>query len=183
MTQSMRGGNYLGGLAQEINRRRFMAALGLATGSLAGVSLPSFAAEGTATPTADQEQVGKVTALSQALCGGGTFVDSEVEALMKLLASDVKLSQGLDELLATPVDRLLSATPAAGSGSAEATAQAILLYWYTGQFNGNPVPDRAANYTQLLAWQAMYTPAWTTCKLYGGWAEAPTVAPQVPENS
>jgi len=44
------------------------------------------------------------------------------------------------------------------------------------------VADRSAVYTQLQAWQAMYTPAWTTCKLYGGWADPPSLTPQSPEN-
>jgi hypothetical protein len=172
----------LAGLTQELNRRRFMVALGLLTGSLARLPRPALATRATVTPSADQEQIEKLAALSTGLCGGGTSARADVAALHTLLAGDAKLSRGLAELLATPADRLLTATPVAGSAEAVAAAQAIPLYWYTGTFNGNPVADRAAMYTQLLAWQAMYTPAWTTCKLYGGWADAPTVAPQVPEN-
>jgi hypothetical protein len=171
--------------ARELTRRRFMAAVGLAA-SLAGLAPHvSQAAQnsGLATPTADQERGEKLTALSKQLCGGGTFDAALAASLLTLLNSDAKLSQGLDELLAMPAETLLSATPPATSANAETTSQAILQFWYAGSFNGNPIVDRAAGYTQLIAWQAMYTPSWTTCKLYGGWADAPTLAPQVPENS
>ncbi|MFL5337395.1 MAG: hypothetical protein ACJ8H8_30530, partial [Geminicoccaceae bacterium] len=77
---------------------------------------------------------------------------------------------------------MAAATPAPLSANAQAASKAILLYWYTGAFNGNPIPNRGAVYTQLVAWQAMYTPAWTTCKVYGAWADPPTLMPQVPEN-
>jgi hypothetical protein len=57
------------------------------------------------------------------------------------------------------------------------------LFWYAGYFQGQPIPNRAAAYDQLLAWQAMYTAPWAECKVYGAWADPPATAPQVPANT
>lgn len=171
----------------EISRRRLIAAMGLAA-ALGLAPLPTSAAQ-TATPSADQARVDQLIALSKALCGGGTFDPGQATNLLHLLTGDANLSRGLEELLsgslATATSASDSATPpsAPRSSEAQATVEAILLFWYAGIFNGDPIHDRSAVYTNLLAWQAMYTPAWTTCKLYGGWADAPTLTPQQPENA
>jgi hypothetical protein len=169
--------------ARELSRRRVLAAMGVVA-ALGLTSLPASAQ--TATPSAEQERVDQLTALSKSLCGGGTFDSDQATVLLHLLSGDAKLKDGLEELLAAPVATATaaSATPtAARSDQGQATAEAILLFWYTGVFNGDPIQDRSAAYTNLLAWQAMYTPSWTTCKLYGAWANAPTLTPQVPENA
>lgn len=164
---------------QEINRRRLLMALGGAA-LLSGMPHQAYAAQ-TATPPADAARIEALTALSQNLCGGGTFAADQAAALLTLLTGDADLAKGLDELLAAPTS---VATPTtARSDAAKSAAQAILLFWYTGAFKGQPIANRAAVYTQLTAWQAMYTPAWTTCKLYGAWADEPTLTPQVPENA
>jgi hypothetical protein len=181
-----RSSSYAPGFAQKhaLTRRRFMIGLGTAAATTCLVPKTA-AAQGaaTATPSADQQRFDQLAALSKELCGGGEFAAAETSALLNLLDSDAKLRQGLDELLTMPTEELLAATPSPSSANAQAASRAILLFWYTGSFNGDPITDRAADYTQLLAWQAMYTPAWTTCKLFGAWADAPTLTPQVPENS
>lgn len=108
------------------------------------------------------------------------FDDGRTAQLAGLIAGDSALRAGLEDLL-----RAGSATPSPGARStaAQAAAQEILLYWYTGEFKGAPIASHAAVYTQLQAWQAMYTPAWTTCKVYGAWADPPTMIPQEPENA
>lgn len=171
--------------AQEWTRRRVLASFGLAGAAAALAPRVADAAQeaATATPSADQEQLDGLAALSKELCGGGDFAPAMTATLRGLLTADAKLANGLDELLAAAPGSLATATPAALSADGKAASEAILLFWYTGSFNGDPITDRAADYTQLLAWQAMYTPAWTTCKLFGAWADPPTLTPQVPENA
>lgn len=167
-------------ICQDFNRRRLLAALGGAAALFAGVPIQASAVQ-SSTPPAEAAKRDALATLSQNLCGGGTFAADQTTALLTLLESDADLAKGLDELLAAATS---VATPtAARSDAAKATAQAILLYWYTGSFKGQPITNRAAVYTQLTAWQAMYTPAWTTCKLYGAWADEPTLTPQVPQNA
>jgi hypothetical protein len=122
----------------------------------------------------------QLTALSESLCGGGVFDGGRVAQLAGLIAGDSAIGAGVEELLE---HGLATPSPGARSPAAQAAAQEILLYWYTGEFKGAPVANHAAVYTQLQAWQAMYTPAWTTCKVYGAWAEPPTMTPQEPENA
>lgn len=159
-----------------VDRRRLLGAI--AGGALlAGLHAPATLAQ-TATPSSDG--ITDLASLSQSLCGGGVFDDGQMGQLASLIAGDPDLSAGVQELLQSE-----SATPTPGTRSpaAQAAAQAILLYWYTGEFKGQPIPNHAAVYTQLQAWQAMYTPAWTTCKVYGAWADPPTMTPQEPENA
>jgi hypothetical protein len=157
-----------------IDRRRLLGAI--SGGALLAALRPPVSLAQPATPEADQ--LAQLRALSQTLCGGGAFDDARTQQLAALLAGDEALSAGLEELLASG-----TATPSAGtrSANAQAAAQEILLFWYTGEFKGEPVPNHADVYTQLVAWQAMYTPAWTTCKVYGEWANPPTMTPQQPE--
>jgi hypothetical protein len=159
-----------------VDRRRLLGAI--AGGALLSALHPPTSSAQPATPTADQ--VMQLASLSKTLCGGGVFDDERTAQLAGLIAGDSSLSTGLSELL-----RDNSATPPPGSRSpaARAAAQEILLYWYTGEFKGEPIVNHAEVYTQLQAWQAMYTPACTVCKVYGAWADPPTMTPQVPENA
>lgn len=160
----------------QIDRRRMLSSI--AGGALlVGLHTSSSLAQ-PATPTA--EHVAALSTLSHTLCGGGVFDAGQTAQLASLIASDATLASGLEELQR---DSAATPSPGARSTEAQATAQAILLYWYTGQFKGEPIANHAAVYTQLQAWQAMYTPAWTTCKAYGAWADPPTMTPQQPENA
>jgi len=159
-----------------VDRRRLLSAI--AGGALLSGVRPKSSLAQVATPSA--EHLSQLKALSQTLCGGGVFDDLRLSQLATLIASDPTLASGLQELLQDS-----SATPSrdARSTDAQAAVEEILLYWYTGEFKGQPVPDHAEEYTELQAWQAMYTPAWTTCKVYGAWADPPTMTPQEPENA
>lgn len=174
--------------ARELTRRRLIASFGVAA-AIGFTSESTFAVQ-TATPSPEQAEIDQLLALSKELCGGGTFDQAQAAVLLHLLKGDAKLGRGLTELQAivpaeaTPANPRTIATPAAArSSEAQAAAEAILLFWYAGVFNGDPIQDRSSVYTNLLAWQAMYTPAWTTCKLFGGWADPPSLTPQVPENA
>lgn len=160
----------------QLHRRRL---LGLIAGGalLAGLHPPGSLAQ-SATPSPNQ--LAQLASLSQTLCGGGVFAEAQLAQLANLLAGDSMLMSGVEEL-----SRASAATPAAGGRSpvAKAAAQEILLYWYTGEFKGEPIANHAAVYSQLQAWQAMYTPAWATCKVYGAWADPPTMTPQEPEHA
>jgi hypothetical protein len=159
-----------------VDRRRLLGAI--AGGALLSALRSPTSSAQPATSTADQ--LTQLALLSRTLCGGGVFDDERTAQLAGLLAGDSSLSTGLSELL-----RESSATPSPGSRSpaAQAAAQEILLYWYTGEFKGAPIANHAEVYTQLQAWQAMYTPACTVCKVYGAWADPPTMTPQEPENA
>jgi len=168
-------------LIQAINRRRLLLGLS-ATAALVLAPQPGLATQ-TPTPAAspaDQARVDRIISLSKTLCGGGSFDRNQAATLLQLISKDANLSNGVAELEATAKT---SATPAPVSADAKAAEEAILLLWYTGYFNGEPLPDHAATYDNLLAWQAMYTPAWAVCKVYGDWANPPAKAPQVPENA
>lgn len=137
-------------------------------------------AKAQATPEAvDPAQLEALIALSQTLCGGGTFSNDRATRLLQLLQSDADLEAGLNELLATPPVEGGSL----GSDQAQKTAEVILIYWYADLYNGNPLPDRGSAYYQLTTWQAMYTFSWAVCHFYGGWAQEPPTGPIVPANS
>ncbi|MBL8127508.1 MAG: hypothetical protein U0Z70_10645 [Thermomicrobiales bacterium] len=159
-----------------VGRRRLLGAI--AGGALlAGLQAPASLAQ-PATTTANP--LTQLTSLSKSLCGGGIFDEARVAQLAALIASDPAIATGVEELL-----HGAAATPMPGSRSpaAQAAAQQILLYWYTGEFNGEPIANHAEVYTELQAWQAMYTSACTVCKVYGAWADPPTMMPQEPENA
>jgi len=168
-------------LAIQLHRRRLLLATGGALAVLGFAPKVALAAQ-TATPSADQRAMNQLIDLSRALCGGGTFDPGRAEMLLDLFSADKALQGGLDTLLAEPFSQSAATPVTERSPGARAAAEAILMFWYAGVFKDAPVADRSAVYAQLQAWQAMYTPAWTTCKLYGGWADPPSLTPQSPEN-
>ena len=132
-----------------------------------------------ATPAAvDPDRLQQLTDLSRILCGGGNFDATRATNLLQLIAADPALEAGFEELLDTPP---VDDQPIA-SETAQATAQVILIFWYSDFFAGEPLPDRSSAYYQLTAWQAMYTFSWAVCHVYGGWADAPQTGPLVPAN-
>jgi hypothetical protein len=174
--------------ALQLSRRRLLTGVGVAslTGGLSPLPTTETTVAQDATPAAiDPARLSGLVDLSRTLCGGGNFDSARATSLLGLLDADPALAQGLAELLASPpVDPAGSATPPAAptsvpSSRAQAAAQAILVYWYVGVFNGDPVADRATAYYGLTAWQAMYTPPFAVCKLFGGWADPPASNPLV----
>jgi hypothetical protein len=165
------------GLAVELSRRELVTRAGLwaALAALATQILSTPAEAQEATPV-DPAHLQELLDLSSTLCGGGTFNPDRGAMLLRFFRDDPELAAGLDELLASPpVDG-----ESLGSERAQTAAQAILLYWYAGSLRDAPVPDRSTAYYQLTAWQAMYTPSWAVCKVFGGWADPPGSDPLVP---
>jgi hypothetical protein len=160
-----------------ITRRRLLVA---ASVSLAGTA-PNARARAltSATPIADVT-VDQLIVLSETLCGGGRFDPDRAGALLTLLTGDETLNAGLHALLAMPAGGVGGDVTPSTSAPAQAVAETILLYWYTGYVGDEPVVDRSTMYYQLTSWQAMYTPSFAVCKLYGGWNDAPATKPLVP---
>jgi hypothetical protein len=164
-----------------VSRRRLFAQAGawsaaaglglLAPGQIAG------AAQRGANGTPVTDDVNALTALSRQLCGGGELDEARGEMLLRLLSADPDLSAGLAELQAQPIEDLTAL-----SKNANAAATAILLYWYAGAFDGQPVSDRATAYYRLTAWQAMYTYPMSTCRGFGLWQDPPSPDPLKPVN-
>ena len=170
--------------AVELNRRRFLVATGGA--ALASGMLKPIRTFAQGTPTVEKEdRITSLIAVSKTLCGGGSFNPDFAAQLLELIDADEVLSAGLDDLIAQPpVDSDGTPIPFATPKSpASDTATAILLFWYTGYFAGNPIPNRSTLAYQLTAWQAMYTPPVAVCKAFGGWTNAPQEGPLQPANS
>jgi hypothetical protein len=161
-----------------ITRRRLLVA---ASVSLATSATPDALARAatSATPGTDVS-VDQLIALSRELCGGGQFDPDRAATLLAVLTGDETLNAGLHELLTNPNTGLSTEATPSASKAAQSAAETILLYWYTGYVNDEPVPDRSTMYYQLTTWQAMYTPSFAVCKLFGGWSEAPAAGPLVP---
>ncbi len=170
-----------------VSRRRLAGAAtgvavigGLAAVTAGGILGTRVARESQGEPvslTVDAENLQALSTLSATLCGGGAFDDARTETLLELLAADPDLSRGFVDLV---VDNPVPGTEPALSAQAEATMDAILRYWYIGEFDGEAVAGRAAIYDQLTAWQAMYTPPYAVCKAYGAWADMPEDQPALP---
>jgi hypothetical protein len=179
----------LSAFAVALTRRRLLVGLGtsaLAAGLPTAATDPVAAQE--ATPVAspvDQTRLNGLIDLSRTLCGGGNFDSGRATTLLGLLDGDTDLEQGLDELLAAPpVDPATATTPPAAptavpSSQAQTAMQAILLFWYVDTFKGDPVADRSTAYYGLTSWQSMYTPPFAVCKVFGGWANPPSLTPLV----
>ncbi|MFL5337392.1 MAG: hypothetical protein ACJ8H8_30515, partial [Geminicoccaceae bacterium] len=92
-------------LAREISRRWLVIAAGAAAAGSAIPPLSTLARQsaGTATPAADQQRVDALLALSQELCGGGTFDATGASELLGFLSGDADLAQGLADLQAMPL--------------------------------------------------------------------------------
>jgi hypothetical protein len=179
MIRGTSDGPFASALAVDLTRRRFVGQSGLwaALVAVATRSLSAAADAQEATPI-DPARLQRLLDLSRALCGGGTFDPDRGTLLAQFLAGDPDLAAGLDDLLASPPTEGASL----GSARAQTTAQAILIYWYVGAVDSNPVPDRSTAYYRLTAWQAMYTPPWAVCKAFGAWTEPPRTDPLVAGN-
>lgn len=170
-----------------VSRRRLV---GLAPAAMAAPLLPGAAAlaqieQGAATPEAGTPiaspaastpvDTEKLMSVSTALVGSDALSEDGVGPLAQLIGADAALSRGFDELAG--VDDLASDGGLDGlSDDAKATATDILTYWYLGQFEGQPVENRAELFFGLPVWQTVpYATQPTLCKSFGYWATDPGV--------
>lgn len=114
--------------------------------------------------------VGGLYALSQQLVGGGKLDETAVEPLAGLLSGDPARIAGFEEL--AKLDNAASASALTDiSDNARQVVTDILQYWYLGQFDGQPVANRAAMFFGLPVWATLpYVTQPTLCKGFGYWA-------------
>lgn len=148
--------------------RRLLIASSTAAG--VGIAFP-MAVAAQATPSASPAALDSslVMRVSEAVVGGATLDDAALPGLVGLLAADPGNESALKELAG-----IADMTPEALAGAsddAKGVAANILSYWYQGQYDGNPAPNRADIFFQLASWQALpYMTQPTLCKAYGYWA-------------
>lgn len=124
-----------------------------------------------ATPATGGVTVGQLMALSAKLVGGGNLNADFGQPLLDLISKDPNRLSGLKELIAAGPT---SATPAPASAAAKQVAADILSYWYLGEFEGKPAPDRQGLYFGLASWQTLpYITIQSVCKGFGYWAQEP----------
>lgn len=155
-----------------LTRRRVLQGAALTTGALAlGLEAAPALAQ-SATPNASGVTVDQLMALSAQLVGGGQLNADFGPQLLALIAKDPAQLSALKELIAGGS----AATPEPASPAAKKVVANILTYWYVGEFDGNPVPDRQGLYFGLAAYQTVpYVTIQSVCKGFGYWAQPVSV--------
>lgn len=124
-----------------------------------------------ATPAASGVTVDQLMALSARIVGGGQLNADFGQSLLDLISQDPNRLNGLKELLAAAPS---AATPAPVSPAAKQVTADILSYWYLGEFEGKPAPNRQSLYFGLASWQTVpYVTIQSVCKGFGYWAQEP----------
>lgn len=155
---------------ERLTRREVLRGAATLTAGVAALEPASGAvlAQG-ATSAAGGITVDQLMALSAALVGGGNLNAEFGQQLLDLLSKDPTRLQGLKELLVTESN---AATPTPSSPAAKQVATDILSYWYLGEFDGKPVPNRQGLYFGLASWQTVpYITIQSVCKGFGYWAQ------------
>ncbi len=111
-------------------------------------------------------------AVSTALVGSDALNEDAASALAQLIGADPARVSGFEALASASDPTALDDLP----DDARTVANDILEYWYLGQFDGQPVENRAAIFFGLPVWQTVpYSTQPTLCKAFGYWAtEVPT---------
>lgn len=173
-----------------VSRRRLvgMAPAVLAVPLVPGATTLAQSERGESTPVAGTPIASPATAIpidteqllavSVALVGFDQLSDDAVAPLAQLIGADQTLASGFDAL--AHIDDLAADGALDGlSDAASATATDILTYWYLGQFEGQPVENRAGMFFGLPVWQTVpYATQPTLCKSFGYWATDPGVEDQ-----
>lgn len=168
-------GEVSGLLARErLTRRQVLQGAALTTGALAlGLEAAPALAQN-ATPNASGVTVDQLMALSTQLAGGGQLNADFGPQLLDLIARDPAQSSALKQLVASGS----AATPEPASPAAKKVVANILSYWYVGEFDGNPAPNRQGLYFGLTAYQTVpYVTIQSVCKGFGYWAKPVTLKP------
>jgi hypothetical protein len=109
-------------------------------------------------------------AISQQLVGGGNLDEASAGPLAKLISADQARTGGFEEL--SKLDKVASPSALKDiSDDARQVVTNILEYWYLGQFDGQPVANRASMFFGLPVWATVpYVTQPTLCKSFGYWA-------------
>lgn len=152
-----------------LDRRALMlgSAVAVAGASLAaGMAFP--VAGQSATPMASPARADGdlLWRVSVRLAGTDALDDDALPVLVDLAGDDPALGEiaGIDIFTPEAMEEL--------SDPARALASNILQFWYLGNWNGQPVPNRADTYLGLVVWSALpYATQPTVCKRYGYWSD------------
>lgn len=121
-----------------------------------------------ATPNAGGVTVNQLMALSTTLVGGAQLNADFGPQLLDLIARDPAQLGALKELIAGGG----AGTPEPASPAAKKVVANILTYWYVGEFDGNPAPNREGLFFGLAAYQTVpYITIQSVCKGFGYWAK------------
>jgi hypothetical protein len=152
-----------------ITRRRAIQGFGAAAIAVTQGALGGDAAFAQSPSPVAAVDSGKLLELSQTLVGGGNLDEGLVEMLGQIVAADPGSSGAVDELLA--MDPISAESLAAGRPEAQLLATNILQFWYLGNWNNEPIENRASVFFQLPVWQTLpYSTQPTLCKAHGYWA-------------
>ena len=107
------------------------------------------------------------------LVGSDALNEDTASTLAQLVGADPVRVSGFEALAAVNNPAALDSLP----DDAKTVASDILQYWYLGQFDGQPVENRAAIFFGLPVWRTVpYSTQPTLCKAFGYWAtEVPVV--------
>lgn len=144
----------------------------LLTGSAAMVTAPALARSvgaHEASPPDDEVGLEDFRALCRSLVGVDDLPDESLEELLGLMNGDPWSAEGMRELIDHAAGESDTAPISLESSAAAAN---ILQYWYVGEFNGEPIENRAERFSGLIAHQVLpYVTIQAVCKEYGYWAE------------
>lgn len=146
---------------------------GLLVGSAVTATATALAHPATAqdaTPAADGDvDLGAFRSLCESLVGVDDLPDEPLEELLALLTADPWSAEGVLELIAH-ADGENDSAPV--SLEASAATENILQYWYLGEFNNEPLENRAERFGGLISHQVLpYSTIQAVCRDYGYWAE------------
>jgi hypothetical protein len=128
----------------------------------ATAATPATAVEGSLDPA-------EVLRVSQALVGGGTLAEEAVPGLATMLAHEPDIAASLKAIAS--LSEVTTASIATLPEAAQRVAANIVSYWYIGEYDGKPAPNRADIFFSFASWQTLpYMTQPTLCKAFGYWA-------------
>lgn len=155
--------------SSRLTRRRLIAGSGAAAALAPLAALGQEAspvASPAASPVADVN-IDVFRAICFAAAGVAELPDEPLAQLRDLILADPPSAAGLGAMLAASGGLDFNALPE----GADVAVTNILEFWYLGNFNGEPVENRADLFTGLVSFQTLpYVTIPAVCKAYGYWA-------------
>lgn len=151
-----------------LNRRTLIAGA-VATGAVVAGQKSTLAQGSPVASPATGIDADRLMALSIDLCGGAELDENGAEGLLLLLDSEPDIVPAFEELEA--VSEITPESIGATSAEAQRLSTNILQYWFIGQYDGEPVENRADLFFSLACWQPLpYATQASSCKSFGYWA-------------